>query len=106
MPVLFIKMKFFFYFFSFLFSHLPEIFLVGSAVFIDFLSFVFLLACFPSQASGHYDVGLPFQAPTSLATGREPTMASVAYSMSDGRFTRTDSNASPVPSTLAQQVIF
>jgi len=45
-----------------------------------------------------------FQAPTSLATGREGGLASVAYSMSDGRFTRADNNASPVPSTLSQQV--
>lgn len=46
-----------------------------------------------------------FQAPTSLATGREGGLASVAYSMSDGRYTRADNNASPVPSTLSQQVL-
>ncbi|XP_063238119.1 protein lingerer isoform X3 [Bacillus rossius redtenbacheri] len=51
-------------------------------------------------ATGYYDMG--FQAPTSLATGREGTLANVAYSMSDSRFARTD-NASPVPSTIPQQ---
>lgn len=55
----------------------------------------------PHMATGYYDMG--FQAPTSLATGREGGLASVAYSMSDGRFTRADNNASPVPSTLSQQ---
>jgi len=55
----------------------------------------------PHVATGYYDMG--FQAPTSLATGREGGLASVAYSMSDGRFTRADNNASPVPSTLSQQ---
>lgn len=55
----------------------------------------------PHMATGYYDMG--FQAPTSLATGREGSLASVAYSMSDGRFTRADNNASPVPSTLSQQ---
>ncbi|XP_021931150.1 protein lingerer isoform X4 [Zootermopsis nevadensis] len=55
----------------------------------------------PHVATGYFDMG--FQAPTSLATGREGGLASVAYSMSDGRFTRADNNASPVPSTLSQQ---
>ncbi|KAK7867696.1 hypothetical protein R5R35_011563 [Gryllus longicercus] len=54
-----------------------------------------------TAATGYYDMG--FQAPTSLATGREGGLASVAYSMSDGRYTRADNNASPVPSTLSQQ---
>lgn len=55
------------------------------------------------QATGYYaDMGFQ-QAPTSLATGREAGLASVAYSMSDGRFARADNNASPVPSTLSQQ---
>nr|CAD7432838.1 unnamed protein product [Timema monikensis] len=54
----------------------------------------------PHMQAGYYDMG--FQAPTSLATGREG-LASVAYSMSDGRFTRADNNASPVPSTIPQQ---
>lgn len=43
-----------------------------------------------------------YQTPTTLSTGREGTIGSVAYSMPDGRFTRADSNASPVPSTLSQ----
>lgn len=50
------------------------------------------------QATGYYDMA--YQAPTSLATGRE----SLAYTMSDARYTRGDNNASPVPSTLSQQV--
>jgi hypothetical protein len=63
---------------------------------------LFIKYTFSLQATGYYDMG--FQAPTSLATGREGGLASVAYSMSDGRFTRADNNASPVPSTLSQQV--
>ncbi|XP_071442037.1 protein lingerer isoform X2 [Hetaerina americana] len=51
--------------------------------------------------AGYYDLG--YQAPTSLATGREGGLASVAYSVSDGRYARTDNNSSPVPSTLSQQ---
>lgn len=46
---------------------------------------------------------MAYQAPTSLATGRD-SMGSVAYTMSDARYTRGDNNASPVPSTLSQQV--
>ncbi|XP_046403980.1 protein lingerer isoform X6 [Ischnura elegans] len=55
----------------------------------------------PHMQAGYYDLG--YQAPTSLATGREGSLASVAYSVSDGRFARTDNNSSPVPSTLSQQ---
>lgn len=66
-------------------------------MFYLFIKYTLLL-----QAAGYYDMG--FQAPTSLATGRDAGLASVAYSMSDGRFTRADNNASPVPSTLSQQV--
>ncbi|KAG8227090.1 hypothetical protein J437_LFUL007427 [Ladona fulva] len=55
----------------------------------------------PHVQAGYYDLG--YQAPTSLATGREGGLASVAYSVSDGRFARTDNNSSPVPSTLSQQ---
>lgn len=55
----------------------------------------------PHMATGYYDMG--FQAPTSLATGRDGGLPNVAYSMSDGRYTRADNNASPVPSTLSQQ---
>jgi hypothetical protein len=68
----------------------------------SFISSHILKHTFSLQAAGYYDMG--FQAPTSLATGREGGLASVAYSMSDGRFTRADNNASPVPSTLSQQV--
>ncbi|XP_059614646.1 protein lingerer isoform X2 [Phlebotomus argentipes] len=49
---------------------------------------------------------LNYQTPTSLGTGvRDANLGSVAaYStMSDGRFTRTDNNSSPVPSTMSQQ---
>ncbi|XP_075215484.1 uncharacterized protein LOC142321353 [Lycorma delicatula] len=49
---------------------------------------------------GYFDIG--FQPPTSLATGRDG-LASVAYSVPDVRFTRSDNNTSPVPSTLSQQ---
>lgn len=106
MPVLFIKLIFFYS--NFFFASAWKFFRWDGCIYWFFFFFVFLLACFPSvpQTSGHYDVGLPFQAPTSLATGREAGLANVAaYSMSDGRYTRTDSNASPVPSTLSQQVI-
>jgi hypothetical protein len=48
-------------------------------------------------ASGFYDM-------STLAAGRESGMTSVAYSVSDARFARTDNNSSPVPSTLSQQV--
>ncbi|XP_026465399.1 protein lingerer isoform X2 [Ctenocephalides felis] len=54
----------------------------------------------PHMATGYYNMG--YQTPTTLSTGREGTIGSVAYSMPDGRFTRADSNASPVPSTLSQ----
>jgi hypothetical protein len=64
--------------------------------------YLFIRCTFLLQAAGYYDMS--FQAPTSLATGRDGGLASVAYSMSDGRFTRADNNASPVPSTLSQQV--
>lgn len=42
------------------------------------------------------------QAPTSLATGRDGSMTSAAYSVADAKF-RTDQNSSPVPSTMNQQ---
>ena len=50
-----------------------------------------------------------YQTPTSIGAvaGREANLSSVPYStMSDGRFTRTDNNSSPVsnvPSTMSQQ---
>ncbi|XP_045481487.1 protein lingerer isoform X5 [Harmonia axyridis] len=46
---------------------------------------------------------LPHMTPTTLAAVRDATLGNVGYSMSDGRFTRGDNNASPVPSTLSQQ---
>ncbi|KAJ1530638.1 hypothetical protein ONE63_005512 [Megalurothrips usitatus] len=55
----------------------------------------------PHMPAGYYDISFQ-QAPTSLATGREGSLANVPYSMSDARFARTD-NASPVPSSLSQQ---
>ncbi|KAK0077488.1 hypothetical protein PV325_003914 [Microctonus aethiopoides] len=65
--------------------------------------------------TGYYDAALGYQttAPaTSLGGGRNDALSGVqgvqgvqgAYtSMSDGRFARNDSNASPVPSTMSQQ---
>uniref|UniRef100_A0A182PNX0 Protein lingerer n=1 Tax=Anopheles epiroticus TaxID=199890 RepID=A0A182PNX0_9DIPT len=56
---------------------------------------------------GFYDIN--YQTPTSLGAAgvRDANIGSVAYSaMSDGRFTRTDNNSSPVsnvPSSLSQQ---
>lgn len=44
---------------------------------------------------------MSYQTPTTLAAVRDGALAT--YSMSDGRFARTDNNASPVPSTLSQQ---
>lgn len=60
----------------------------------------------PHMTTGYYDIPAYQQAPTSLATQQgERGLASVAYSMSnDGRFTRADNNASPVPSTISQQI--
>lgn len=47
---------------------------------------------------------MSYQTPTTLAAVRDGTLGNVGYSMSsDGRFTRGDNNASPVPSTLSQQ---
>ncbi|GLV43563.1 lingerer [Carabus blaptoides fortunei] len=55
----------------------------------------------PPHIGAYYDIG--YQTPTTLPTAREGSIASGAYSMSDSRFTRSDNNASPVPSTLSQQ---
>jgi hypothetical protein len=46
---------------------------------------------------------MSYQTPTTLAAVRDGTLGNVGYSISDGRFTRGDNNASPVPSTLSQQ---
>lgn len=69
--------------------------------------------------TGYYDAALGYQTTgpaTSLGGGRGDTLSGVqtvqgvqgvqgAYtSMSDARFARNDSNASPVPSTMSQQV--
>ncbi|XP_044747574.1 protein lingerer isoform X3 [Coccinella septempunctata] len=55
----------------------------------------------PHMTTPFYDMS--YQTPTTLATVRDATLGNVGYSMSDGRFTRGDNNASPVPSTLSQQ---
>ncbi|XP_013113781.2 protein lingerer isoform X3 [Stomoxys calcitrans] len=56
------------------------------------------------HVQGYYD--LNYTTPTSLGAGRD-NLGSVAYStMTDGRFTRTDNNSSPVSnvsSTMSQQ---
>lgn len=55
------------------------------------------------QPTGYYDMS-GYSAPTSLATGRD-SMPNVAFTVADARYsTRGDNNASPVPSTLSQQV--
>ncbi|XP_018321438.1 protein lingerer isoform X2 [Agrilus planipennis] len=54
----------------------------------------------PHMTTGYYDMS--YQTPTTLAAVRDGALANVAYSISDGRFTRGD-NTSPVPSTLSQQ---
>lgn len=54
------------------------------------------------QTTPYYDMS--YQTPTTLAAVRDGTLSNVGYStISDGRFTRGDNNASPVPSTLSQQ---
>ena len=58
-------------------------------------------------AAGYYEMG--YQNRTTLAAGRDATGAPIqnaSYNMPDGRFTRIDSSASPVPSTISQQVFF
>ncbi|XP_023013390.2 ubiquitin-associated protein-like lingerer isoform X1 [Leptinotarsa decemlineata] len=55
----------------------------------------------PHMTTPYYDMS--YQTPTTLAQVRDATLGNVGYSLSDGRFTRTDNNASPVPSTLSQQ---
>ncbi|KAL3285848.1 hypothetical protein HHI36_000368 [Cryptolaemus montrouzieri] len=55
----------------------------------------------PHMTTPFYDMS--YQTPTTLAAVRDATLGSVGYSISDGRFTRGDNNASPVPSTLSQQ---
>ncbi|KAG8191646.1 hypothetical protein JTE90_016440 [Oedothorax gibbosus] len=51
-----------------------------------------------SSTLGYYDMG--FQAPTSM-TGRDPGMGSVAYT-TDGKYSRAETDASPVATTLSQ----
>lgn len=83
-----------------------------------------VVLCFVSltnvqPTTGYYDAALGYQTTgpaTSLGGGRSDALSGVqgvqsvqgvqgAYTnMSDGRFTRNDSNASPVPSTMSQQV--
>lgn len=54
---------------------------------------------YPHLAAGYYDMG--YQSPTSLSTGREGTLASLAYASSDAKFPRNENN-SPVPTSLSQ----
>lgn len=49
--------------------------------------------------AGYYDIG--YQSPTSLGTGREGTLASLAYAGSDAKFSRNENN-SPVPTSISQ----
>lgn len=73
------------------------------------------------QPTTYYDAALGYQTTgpaTSLGSGRGDALSGVqgvqnvqgvqgAYtSISDARFARNDSNASPVPSTMPQQVSF
>ncbi|XP_018562921.1 protein lingerer isoform X3 [Anoplophora glabripennis] len=55
----------------------------------------------PHMTTPYYDMS--YQTPTTLAAVRDATLGNVGYSISDGRYTRGDNNASPVPSTLSQQ---
>ncbi|KAG5873615.1 Protein lingerer, partial [Gonioctena quinquepunctata] len=55
----------------------------------------------PHMTTPYYDMS--YQTPTTLAAVRDAALGNVGYSLSDARFTRTDNNASPVPSTLSQQ---
>ncbi|KAJ8926036.1 hypothetical protein NQ315_009891 [Exocentrus adspersus] len=55
----------------------------------------------PHMTTPYYDMS--YQTPTTIGAVRDATLASVGYSISDGRYTRGDNNASPVPSTLSQQ---
>lgn len=57
----------------------------------------------PHMTTPYYDMS--YQTPTTLAAVRDAaTLGNVGYSLSsDGRFARTDNNASPVPTTLSQQ---
>ncbi|XP_056647159.1 protein lingerer isoform X2 [Diorhabda sublineata] len=61
------------------------------------------LCIYPTQTTPYYDMS--YQTPTTLAAVRDAaTLGNVGYSLSsDGRFARTDNNASPVPTTLSQQ---
>jgi len=59
---------------------------------------------YPHLAAGYYDMGYG-QSPTSLGTGREGTLASLAYATgSDAKFSRNENN-SPVPTSLSQVII-
>lgn len=57
----------------------------------------------PHMTAPYYDMS--YQTPTTLAAVRDTTgLGNVGYSISsDGRYARSDNNASPVPSTLSQQ---
>lgn len=57
---------------------------------------------YPHLTAGYFDMG--YQSPTSLGTGRDGTLASLAYAGSDAKFPRNDNN-SPVPTSLSQVTI-
>ena len=56
---------------------------------------------YPHLAAGYYDMG--YQSPTSLGTGRDGTLASLAYAGSDAKFSNNENN-SPVPTSLSQVI--
>ena len=56
---------------------------------------------YPHLPAGYYDMSYG-QSPTSLGTGRDGALASLAYAASaDAKFPRNDTN-SPVPTSLSQ----
>ncbi|XP_054277627.1 protein lingerer isoform X2 [Macrosteles quadrilineatus] len=61
-----------------------------------------IAAAAPPMPTGYFDMSFQQQGGAGTS-GRDASLGNVAYSMSDGRFARAD-NASPVPSTLSQNV--
>lgn len=63
------------------------------------------LSLMPNRIPAHAYYDMSSFPATSLPGTRDGAggLANVAYSMSDGRFARTDNNASPVPSSLSTQ---
>uniref|UniRef100_A0A6P7FAI0 Protein lingerer isoform X2 n=1 Tax=Diabrotica virgifera virgifera TaxID=50390 RepID=A0A6P7FAI0_DIAVI len=61
------------------------------------------LCIYPTQTTTPY-YDMSYQTPTTMPAVRDAAaLGNVGYSLSDGRFARTDNNASPVPTTLSQQ---